>query len=55
MDDDDVKRFRHRDSYVHLLREMKENRLNKKKARSAIFITLQDVNLFSDKSKKINK
>ena len=33
VDDDDVNRFRHRDSYVQLLREMKENRLNKKRAR----------------------
>ena len=33
VDDDDVKRFRHKDSYVQLLREMKENRLNRKRAR----------------------
>ncbi|XP_053397416.1 cilia- and flagella-associated protein 47-like isoform X4 [Mercenaria mercenaria] len=33
IDDDDVKKWRHRDSYVQLIREMKERRMNKKKRR----------------------
>lgn len=33
VDDDDVKRFKHRDSYVQLLREMKQIRLNRKKVK----------------------
>lgn len=33
VDDDDLKKWRHRDSYVQLLRDMKEKRLNKKKAK----------------------
>ncbi|XP_052808119.1 cilia- and flagella-associated protein 47-like isoform X2 [Mya arenaria] len=33
IDDDNVKQWKHRDSYVQLIREMKDRRLNKKKAR----------------------
>ncbi|KAL4233464.1 hypothetical protein ACF0H5_008145 [Mactra antiquata] len=33
VDDDDIKKWKHRDSYVQLIREMKERRISKKKAR----------------------